>query len=82
MKHFLANERDFRTALKRGGGRTIIHGDGGADGRFERDPLARQDLSPDALFELRWARTALDQALEALRDSYAARDQSRLFDAL
>lgn len=82
VKHFLENDREFRNALKRGGGRAIVPIEGSVDERFERDPLARQEMSPDALFELRWARTVLDQALVALRESYAARDQSRVFDAL
>ena len=40
------------------------------------------DLTPDQVFERRWAQAVMQTALDRLREEYAAREQSALFDIL
>ncbi len=81
LKHFLADEHDKAAAQKRGGGKTIISWeDAGAEKRFGTEPV--DELSPDKLFDRRWALTVLDQATAHLRARYEAESSLQLFDAL
>jgi len=62
-KHFLANAHDQEVALKRGGGRRPVSIDRrDAEGRYICEPA--HDLTPERLFERRWALTLLDRALD------------------
>jgi RNA polymerase sigma-70 factor (ECF subfamily) len=80
-KHFLANERDRERALKRGGGQTIPPLDFvRAESRYSLEPA--DALTPERLFERRWALTLLDQALERLRVEFSASGRDQLFDTL
>ena len=80
-KHFLTNERDRARALKRGGGKPPLPIDfGGADERYAREPA--DELTPERLFERRWALALLDQVLVDLRAEYAAAGRGALFDRL
>ena len=64
-KNFLANEHDRETARKRGGGRCPVSIDRrDAEGRYLAEPA--HDLTPERLFERRWALTILDQSLDQL----------------
>jgi RNA polymerase sigma-70 factor (ECF subfamily) len=81
LKHFLADERDRAQAQKRGGGQTAISFDAcDAEARYAIEP--RDELSPDRLFDRRWALAVIDRALARLRYEYAASGKSALFDAL
>src|SRR5438874_3181457 len=61
LNHFLADERDRAKAAKRGGGKTLISLDEeDAESRYQADMAS--PLSPDKIFEKRWATTLLDQA--------------------
>ena len=54
LKHFLADQHDKATALKRGGGQTFISFDAQtAEQRYHLEPV--DGASPDKLFERRWA---------------------------
>jgi RNA polymerase sigma-70 factor (ECF subfamily) len=80
-KHFLANERDRASARKRGGGCAILSLDfQSAADRYRREPP--DTLTPEKLFERRWALTLLDQALEQLGREFAQTDRSELFERL
>jgi RNA polymerase sigma-70 factor (ECF subfamily) len=80
-KHFLANEYDRDHAQKRGGGRPSVALDlGSAEGRYAREPA--YTLTPEKLFERRWALTLLDRALARLREEFTARHKEELFDHL
>jgi RNA polymerase sigma-70 factor (ECF subfamily) len=71
LNHFLADEFDRANTLKRGGGRVFISLDQEtAEGRYCREPA--HELSPEKLFERRWAQSILENALRRLRDEYAA----------
>ncbi len=81
LKHFLADEQDKAAAQKRGGGRTIISWEREyAEKRFGAEPA--DELSPDKLFDRRWALTVLEQATARLRARYQAEGNLELFDAL
>jgi RNA polymerase sigma factor (sigma-70 family) len=80
-KHFLANERDRARARKRGGGRPLLSLDlQDAEGRYLLEPA--HGLTPEKLFERRWALTLLDQMLARLRGEYQGAGKGRVFDGL
>ncbi|MBL9153355.1 MAG: sigma-70 family RNA polymerase sigma factor [Verrucomicrobiales bacterium] len=70
MQRFLANEWDRSRARKRGGGQMPISLDGAATEALAiPDPSA---LSPEAVYEKRWALTLLDTAMRRLRAEHEA----------
>ena len=70
-KHFLANEWDKAQTLKRGGGKTFIPlDDDAAETRFRFEPA--DPVTPEVVFERRWACTVLDQVLGRLRQEFEA----------
>lgn len=81
MKNFLANERDFQNAQKRGGGQTLLSIDfEQADQRFRLEP---QDVrTPDSVFLKQWALALLDHARRSIQDEYVSSDKGPLFEAL
>ena len=81
LKHFLADERDRANAQKRGGGAPAISLDAiAAEERYALAP--RDELSPDKLFDRRWAVAVIEQALARLGAEYSAAGKGALFDAL
>ncbi len=81
MKHFLAHERDRAKAKKRGGGRRILSLDfPSAESRYNLDPA--DELTPERLYERRWALALLEQVLKRLRDEHAAAGKLALFERL
>ena len=81
LKNFLIDEWEKARTVKRGGGAMVFPLDQlQAESRY---PHERADAAtPDVLFDRRWAETVLDQALEQLRQEYAAAGNQLLFDAL
>ena len=80
-KHFLANERDRERAQKRGGGRQGLSLDfNSADRRYGLEPV--HTLTPERLFERRWALTLLDQVLARLRQESVEAGRQKVFDRL
>jgi RNA polymerase sigma-70 factor (ECF subfamily) len=66
LKHFLSHERDRAKTLKRGGGTSPISLDAAAaEKRYDREPAV--DLTPEEVFERRWALTVVERALGRLR---------------
>lgn len=81
LNHFLANEYDKAQAQKRGGLRKVVALDAlDAEARYAVEPV--DDMTPERLFEQRWAWAVLDEVLLRLREQYAAKGQSALFEAL
>lgn len=81
LNYFLANWRDFEQAQKRGGGSTIISlDDKEGDERYALEPV--DDLSPEKLFERRWALDLHEQSIRQLRGEYCRLGKERLFDRL
>lgn len=80
-QHFLANQREFARAQKRGGGRPALSLDfPGAAERYRVEPASSE--TAEKLFERRWALTVLDQVLEQLHREYEADGKGTLFDLL
>ncbi|MBX3747114.1 MAG: sigma-70 family RNA polymerase sigma factor [Verrucomicrobiae bacterium] len=81
IKHFLANEWDRARALKRGGGETPVSlDDEEARRRYALEPA--DPVTPETLYERRWALAVLEQVLARLRAEFDAREKGGLFDRL
>lgn len=81
FKHFLANEWDRSQAQKRGGGQTVVSINlDDAENRYRLEPW--HDLTPERLFERRWALTVLDQVLARLQAEHSAESKQSLFEKL
>jgi RNA polymerase sigma factor (sigma-70 family) len=82
LKHFLSDQRDKAGAQKRGGGKVFISlNEFAAHNRNEFEP-ADTRLTPDQVFERRWAQTVMEQALKRLRDEHIAEAKAELFAQL
>jgi RNA polymerase sigma factor, sigma-70 family len=67
LKHFMANERRDAAAIKRGGGRILIPLDWIES--YDVSDVDRGDtLSPDLLYDRRWAFTVLNRVFGRLRE--------------
>jgi RNA polymerase sigma-70 factor (ECF subfamily) len=51
-----------------------------AEARFRLEP--KHSVTPEAIFEKRWAHALLEQTLTSLRTDFATRGKERLFDSL
>jgi RNA polymerase sigma factor (sigma-70 family) len=81
LKHFLANEWDRARAEKRGGGRSVLSIDfGTAEERYRAEPS--HDLTPERIFERRWALVLLENVLARLHDESAQAGKADSFDRL
>ena len=81
LKNFLSEQRRKVGAQKRGGGCVFIslNDPMGEDG-FLLEPV--DELTPDQVFERRWAQAVMQTALDRLREEYTARGQTKLFETL
>jgi RNA polymerase sigma factor (sigma-70 family) len=81
LKYFLANEDRRAMAVKRGKGqRPIPLEELRAGERIETEPA--DPMTPDQIYERRWALTILERVLSRLKDEYLAADNAALFDSL
>ena len=81
LEHFLANEWNRQQALRRGGRQTFVALDAqNAEARYTRERF--HELSPEKLFDRRWAAVLLEQAHQALGHEYVAAGKGALFAAL
>ena len=81
LKNFLVNEWEKSRAAKRGGGCvTFSLNEQDADGRYLMEPV--DGLTPDRIYEKRWAVALLANVLARLRQQYLAHDKVVLFEAL
>lgn len=81
LQNFLANQKAHAHAQKRNCGRELIF--------FDREEARRRHrlepadkLTPEVIFEIRWAHAVLEEALANLRADFATRGKERLFDGL
>jgi len=78
VRHFLSNERDRGRALKRGGDRPPVSLEiETAEGRYQLEPV--DGMTPERLFDRRWAMVLLGRALDRLREQYTAAGKADLF---
>jgi len=81
MKHFLSDERDKASAQKRGGGMTFVSLDEtSAEERYL--DASSNGLSPDQIYDRRWAQMVMERALKRLREEYIAGGKAALFEQL
>jgi RNA polymerase sigma factor (sigma-70 family) len=82
LKRFLANEWDRVRAQKRGGARTILSLDTElAEQKFQAEAAAAE-ISPDRLYERRWALTLLEQTMSRLRAEFEGTGKNEEFEKL
>lgn len=81
LKNFLANEWDREQTQKRGGGAAIFSLDGQTpEERYRMEPV--DDLTPEAIYERRWAETVVEQVVARMRRESSASDRADRFDHL
>ncbi len=81
MQNFLAGEWRKDHALKRGGGVEVLSLDyDSAEDTYLREPS--HDLSPEAVYERRWALGLIEQAVAELQTQYLKAGNGDLFEAL
>jgi RNA polymerase sigma factor (sigma-70 family) len=80
MNHFLTNEWRRGQAIKRGGGREIISLDDTAEKAYIAEPAS--DLTPEKLYERKWALRLFARALDRLREQYAVAGKGAVYHAL
>ena len=81
LKNFLAKARRREVAVKRGEGRALVPLDE-LLARENADLEPTDALTPDRIYERRWALTLLDQVLTRLESEYSSADNAKLFDCL
>jgi RNA polymerase sigma-70 factor (ECF subfamily) len=81
LKHYLANDAARRRTLKRGAGASIIPlGFDSAEGQYSVEPA--DVLTPERLYERRWALTVIDNTLHRLREEWERAGRGQEFDLL
>lgn len=81
LKHFLSDERKKARAQKRGGGQELLSLDAqSAEDRYRLEPAT--NVTPETLFDRRWALTVMEQTVARLREEYVAADRAELFEEL
>jgi len=81
LQNFLADEHDRATARKRGGGHQAVSLDAlEGEARYALEPI--DVVTPDILFERRWATTVLEEAWRLLETEYEAEGKLALFREL
>jgi len=78
LEHFLAREWTKARAQKRGGGQAVLSLNAmDAENRYLLEPS--HELTPEKIFDRRWATTLLAQALSRLREECVANHKGDLF---
>ncbi len=81
LQRFLRDEWRKGQQIKRGGGVPALSIDTvAAEERYAREPV--DTMTPEVIFERRWALDLLERTLLGLRDEYAAAGKADLFDVL
>ena len=81
LKYFLTDERRRATAIKRGKEQRLIAFEGlRGDEWLEMEPV--DPVTPEQIYERRWALTVLEHVLNRLRDEYRSASNAALFDSL
>jgi RNA polymerase sigma factor (sigma-70 family) len=80
MNHFLSSEWRKAKAIKRGGQCTFLSLDGqAAEERYRYEPVS--ELTPEMVYERRWALTLFDRALARLEEEWGAAGKKAHFEA-
>jgi RNA polymerase sigma factor (sigma-70 family) len=81
LNGFLADQYDWATAAKRGGGQRLLSLDvEEGERRYLMEPATNE--TPERIFERRWALTVLERALASLKEETIASGKARQFELL
>jgi RNA polymerase sigma-70 factor (ECF subfamily) len=81
LHHYIANQWRHDQAQKRGGGCRVLSLDlDEGERRYHLEPA--DAMTPEKIFERRWAMTLLNKAVETLRQRYARSAKLHIFDTL
>jgi DNA-directed RNA polymerase specialized sigma24 family protein len=82
LNYFLTDQWLRQRTGKRGGGAPVLSLDapGDAEERFIAEPASQ--LTPEKIFDARWALMLMERAFTRIRDEYAASGKAELFEAL
>jgi RNA polymerase sigma-70 factor (ECF subfamily) len=81
VKNFLSKERDKTHAWKRGGRAPLVSlNDDEVEGRYRHEPVDR--LTPEEIFERRWALTLLERVMERLGRELSEAGRAEEFEKL
>lgn len=80
VRRFLADDHDRAMAQKRGASVLVSFNPEWAEQAYATEPV--DDLTPDRLFQRRWALTVLEFSFQILREEFAADGKAALFDTL
>jgi RNA polymerase sigma factor (sigma-70 family) len=80
VEHFLANEWRRTQTQKRGGGMAMLSIDDAAERRYLAEP--HTDLSPERIYEQRWALAFIDKVLGRLHAEFVAAGKETAFEQL
>ena len=80
LQNYLANEADRARCLKRGGKVEFVHIDlEDAEDRYELEPI--EELTPEKVFDARWAMALLGEAMNRLSLEYMTQGKATTFEA-
>ncbi len=81
LTHYLAHQWRYDHAQKRGGDQQTLSLDiEDGERRYRLEPS--DPLTPEKIYQRRWAMTLLEKAVQSLRDDYAEAGKLALFEAL
>ena len=81
FKYYLSDEADRARAQKRGGDREFVFLDAAdAENRYQFEPA--DQLTPEKIYDARWAITLLTRAVDRLREEHIAAGEISRFEAL
>jgi len=81
FKNFQSDQREKEHAKKRGGGQVPLPIDGElAEGRYALEPS--HELTPERIYEKRWALTLIERVLDRLRERHARAGKEHQFEML
>ena len=80
LKHFLTEEWRRANRQKRGGESVVSFNFEDAESRYSIEPL--EELSPDTLYDRRWAEALLERVLGRLSQDYNSTGRARVYEQL
>jgi RNA polymerase sigma-70 factor (ECF subfamily) len=81
LEHFLDHEWERVHAAKRGGGQVHLSWDQtSAESKYQLEPVS--ELTPEKVFDQRWAMALFQHALARLQQEYVASGKAQQFEAL
>jgi RNA polymerase sigma factor (sigma-70 family) len=81
FQNHISDAVDWARRVKRGGGKEFVQLDvEDAEERYRREPV--EFLTPEKIFDARWALTVLGEAMTRVREAYIAAGKESTFEAL